>query len=47
MTKNTKAIGKAKTPISRKNNLKAEVKKSSAVIMPRIAANHNETLLVK
>jgi hypothetical protein len=35
-----------KAPASGKINLKAPVKKSKTAAMPRLAANHNETLLV-
>jgi len=45
MKSQTKAT--AKTPPSKKANLKVPTKKSTSVLSPRLASNHNETLLVR
>lgn len=43
---NTKAKANAKVASGKKPTLKG-MTKSSAVISPRLAANHNETLLIR
>jgi hypothetical protein len=46
MKKNSNTAGKAIPPTAKKMSLKAPVKATKAT-MPRIAANHNETLAVR
>jgi hypothetical protein len=45
MKSQTKAT--AKTPPSKKANLKVPIKKSTSVLSPKLSANHNETLLAR
>jgi len=46
MKKNSVTTGKAKSPQTKKPDLKAPVK-ASKVVMPKLAANHNETLVAR
>ena len=45
MVKKAIVPNKTKAASTRKANLKVEIKKTAATVMPRLAGNHNQILL--